>query len=530
MADVGSASNRRDPIKSSVGNVAGQRRRQQAVTVAKERRESLVRAKRLCRVGTNGGDDEDARVENEMMIDEEQPVLESQTVKAVEELKSAVQSQGKGAMQKRVTALRELRRLLSKSEFPPIDAALTAGAIPLLVQCLSFGSPDEQLLESAWCLTNIAAGKPEETKALLPALPLLVAHLGEKSSAPVAEQCAWAIGNVAGEGEELRNVLLSQGALPPLARMIFPDKGSTVRTAAWALSNLIKGPESKAAAQLVRVDGIVDAILRHLKKTDEEIATEIAWIVVYLSALSDIATSMLLKGGILQLLVERLATSNSLQLLIPVLRSLGNFVSVDPKAMLTILVGGQNTEDTDIPDQISENVTNVLAKCLRSEHRVLKKEAAWVLSNIAAGSIEHKRMIHSSEAMPLLLRLLSTSPFDIKKEVAYVLGNLCVESAEGGDARPRIIQEHLVSIVSGGCLRGFIDLVRSPDIEAARLGLQFIELVLRGMPNGEGSKLVEGEDGIDAMERFQFHENEELRVMANSLVDKYFGEDYGINE
>jgi len=51
---------------------------------------------------------------------------------------------------------------------------------------------------------------------------------------------------------------------------------------------------------------------------DEEIATEIAWIVVYLSALSDIATSMLLKGGILQLLVERLATSDSLQLLIPV--------------------------------------------------------------------------------------------------------------------------------------------------------------------------------------------------------------------
>lgn len=55
-----------------------------------------------------------------------------------------------------------------------------------------------------------------------------------------AEQCSWAIGNVAGEGEDLRNVLLSQGALPPLARMIFPDKGSTVRTAAWALSNLIK--------------------------------------------------------------------------------------------------------------------------------------------------------------------------------------------------------------------------------------------------------------------------------------------------
>lgn len=62
----------------------------------------------------------------------------------------------------------------------------------------------------------------------------------EKSSLPVAEQCAWALGNVAGEGEELRNVLLSQGALTSLARMMLPNKGSTVRTAAWALSNLIK--------------------------------------------------------------------------------------------------------------------------------------------------------------------------------------------------------------------------------------------------------------------------------------------------
>lgn len=72
--------------------MAGQRRRQQAVTVAKERRELLVRAKRLCRVGTYG-DDENAHVENEMMIDEEQPILEAQTSKAVEELKSAVQYQ-----------------------------------------------------------------------------------------------------------------------------------------------------------------------------------------------------------------------------------------------------------------------------------------------------------------------------------------------------------------------------------------------------------------------------------------------------
>lgn len=94
---------------------------------------------------------------------------------------------------------------------------------------------------------------------------------------------------------------------------------------------------------------------------------------------------------------------------------------------------------------------------------------------MAAGSVEHKKLIHSSGAVSILIRLLSTSPFDIRKEVAYVLGNLCVAPSESG--RPVLIVDHLVSLVGGGCLSGFTDLVRSADIEAARLGLQFLELV-----------------------------------------------------
>ncbi|XP_021865138.1 importin subunit alpha-9 isoform X2 [Spinacia oleracea] len=472
MADSSFASQKREPIKSSVGNSASQRRRQSAVAVAKERREALVRTKRLCRVGITG-DDDGGEPDTEMILDEEQSILEAQTSSAVEVLKAAIAYQGKGAQMKRVSALRELRRLLSRSELPPVDVALKAGAIPVLVQCLSFGSPDEQLLEAAWCLTNIAAGLPEETKSLLPGLPLLIAHLGEKSSLPVAEQCAWALGNVAGEGEDLRNVLLSQGALLPLARMILPDKGSTVRTAAWALSNLIKGPNPRAATELIKIDAVLDAIIRHLRKSDEELATEVTWVVVYLTALSNVASSMLIKGNLVHVLVERLEASNNLQLLIP--------------------------------------------------------EAAWMLSNIAAGSTDHKKLVYSSEAIPLLLHLLSTSPFDVRKEVAYVLGNICVAPAEGS-GKSSLIVEHLVSLVRRGCLPGFIELVRSADMEAARMGLQFIELVLRGMPNGEGPKLVESEDGIEAMERFQFHENEDLRNMANGLVDKYFGADYGLEE
>ncbi|KAL7595377.1 importin subunit alpha-9 isoform X1 [Lactuca sativa] len=524
MAGENAASHRRDPIKNTVGNAAVQRRRQHAVSVAKERREAMFRTKRLCTEVVSN--DMDVAIHGDMMIEEEPSILEAQTLSAVEELKLAISSKGKDTVQKKVNALRELRRLLSRSEFPFVEIALKSGAIPLLSQCLSFGSQDEQLLEAAWCLTNIAAGKPEETKALVPTLPLLIAHLGDKSSLCVAEQCAWALGNVAGESEELRDLLLSQGALIPLAKMIFPDKGTTVRTASWALSNLIKGPHPEAATEFIKIDGVVDAILRHLKKSDVELATEVAWVVVYLSAISDVAINVLMNTEIVQVLVDRLASSNTLQSLIPLLRSLGNLMAGDAYTTNILLDPGHETTDS---------IIRSLSKCLKSEHRFLKKEATWVLSNIAAGSVAHKQLICKSEAVSLLLELLVTSPFDIKKEVAYVLGNLCVapnddNDNDNGSGIPFLLLDHLISFVRNGCLCGFIDLVKSSDLEAARLGLHFIELVLRGMPNGEGQKLVERADGIDAMERFQFHENDELRVMANLLVDSYFGEMYGVDE
>lgn len=99
-----------------------------------------------------------------------------------------------------------------------------------------------------------------------------------------------------------------------------------------------------------------------------------------------------------------------------------------------------------------------------------------MLSNIAAGSVAHKQLICKSEAVPLLLQLLAGAPFDIKKEVAYVLGNLCVAPPDGL-GRPSLLLDHLVSFVKNGCLCGFIDLVRTADLEAARIGLHFIELV-----------------------------------------------------
>eukprot|EP00249_Psilotum_nudum_P019946 c27487_g1_i5 orf=639-2306(-) len=520
-SEAASPASRRDLFKPSVQNVAGQRRRQQAGIIGKERRDAAVRAKRMRRMSVSSDGDIMDDVETPFCDENSSKVLEESAFHAVQEFKSAISTLGKGAAQRKMEAIRNLRRLLSCNSLPPLDAAIEAGVVPSLVDCLAFGSSDEQLLEAAWCLTNIASGDSYQTRAVMPALPFLIAHLGERSAVHVAEQCAWAIGNVAGEGEDLRETLLAQGALFPLGRLLLSNRSSTARTAAWALSNLIKGPSPAAATELMKLDGLPEAIVRHMKKGDDELAVEVAWVVVYLTALSEMHSEVLIRVGLLAPLVGRLASSDQLSLLTPVLRSIGNFVAGDNAKTDAVLEAGKN---------IHGGVIGALAHCLMNEHRTLQKEAAWAVSNIAAGSLQHKQMLFCSEVLSPLLHLMATAVFDVRKEVAYALGNLCVTPMVGSVRIPEPILEHLTVLIDRGCLLGFISLVRSPDLEASRLGLQFLELVLRGLPNGQGTKLVEKVDGIAAMEALEYHENVELRNMANELIERYFGEDYGIEE
>ena len=73
----------------SVGNIASQRRRQQAITIGKERRDAVVRAKRMRRADDI---DDEGMLDNEDICVSKQEVsdkaLDEDTVRAVEDLKS----------------------------------------------------------------------------------------------------------------------------------------------------------------------------------------------------------------------------------------------------------------------------------------------------------------------------------------------------------------------------------------------------------------------------------------------------------
>ena len=60
------------------------------------------------------------------------------------------------------------------------------------------------------CFTNIATGSHEQTRQVIPAAPALVQLLsaaGSAESSMLQEQAAYAIGNIAGDSAEFRQLL-----------------------------------------------------------------------------------------------------------------------------------------------------------------------------------------------------------------------------------------------------------------------------------------------------------------------------------
>lgn len=70
----------------------------------------------------------------------------------------------------------------------------------------------------------------------------------EGSSIALKEQICWAIGNVAGDSDDFRSVLLANGCLKPLIKFLTEvatavptDASNPAQTVAWAISNVARG-------------------------------------------------------------------------------------------------------------------------------------------------------------------------------------------------------------------------------------------------------------------------------------------------
>ncbi|CAH1801140.1 unnamed protein product [Owenia fusiformis] len=372
----------------------------------------------------------------------------------------------------------------------------TENAVDQLIGLLSGNDADVQL-DAAWCVTNIATGTDDHAYAMAKvAGPYLVTFLSG-SNHMLQDQCAWALGNIAGDGPKCRDLVIQQGALPPLVQLLQAPQPSLVQSAAFALSNMIRGDGANTKA-LVDL-GAVPLLLKHitLQEDNQALVSEVCWVLTYLAVSGD-HEKELVDGGFLETLATLLvAVSNTqehnIQILTPALRCLGNVCS------------GPN----EITQRICQNkeLVPALGRFLHSDHYHVRKECLWALSNMTGDTSVCQSVLDHGLLAPIIA-LLGTS-FDIKREAVYCLCNLAYQG-------PNFCQEML----KAGVVQGVVPLLKSTDIDVTHVSLSFVEMMLRLTDNAK--KIFEEAGGMGALELLEYHSNEQLRAQTNDLLEKYF--------
>jgi hypothetical protein len=199
-------------------------------------------------------------------------------------------------------AVIKLRKLLTLKVNPPIAEVIAAGAVPRLVQFLTHDQLPQLQFEASLALTNIAS---EQARVVVEAgaVPLFV-RLMRSSSEELREQASWALGNLAGDSPQFRDLVLQHGAMPALLQAaVESPKQSMLRNPTWAILNLCRG---KPAPPYELVSLALPVLARLLYSTDEEVLADACWALSYLSNGPDERIQAVIDAGVCRRLVELL--------------------------------------------------------------------------------------------------------------------------------------------------------------------------------------------------------------------------------
>ena len=395
---------------------------------------------------------------------------------------------------------RGFRKILSKEDNPPVQAVLASGVLPAFVQMLQLNDKPKVQFEAAWALTNIAS--TSETKAIVDAgtVPYL-AHLLCSPDAEVREQCAWCLGNIAGDSSALRDIVLSSGAMQPiLQNIVQPANATLFDNCVWALSNFCRGKPQPQLDQVSPAIPILASILKGVGSTSSSAKVDALWALSYISDGDDERIQAVLETeGLIHTLVEML--DGDTNLVAPALRTVGNVVS---------------GSDTQTQAVIDAGVMSKMLSLINSPKRMIRKEACWVISNIAAGTESQIKTVLKTKGLMLQIVDLSIeSEWEVRKEAIWVISNV----VSGGN------DYQVMSAVEAGAIEAICSILNVNDTKMILVALETIDNILKlGMKLGKDYiSFVDECDGLSMIEALQEHENDDIYKQAIHIIEAYFG-------
>lgn len=390
------------------------------------------------------------------------------------------------------------RKIMSVEHNPPVHEVLQSGALPFLVQMLSLADKPLVQFEAAWAITNIASTDQTAVIVDAGAIPPLV-QLLTSASADNREQAAWCLGNVAGDSTTLRDVVLAANAMQPLIlNIIKPGSDSLLTNCVWALSNFCRGKPQPAISQ---IESAIPAIVDILRGDNEDAKIDALWALSYISDGTEEHIDAVLRSNVAPLLVELLGAESESKILTPALRSVGNIVTGNDRQTQAIL-------DADFLKRMQF--------LLNHERRAIKKEACWVLSNIAAGTEKQIGYVLGKHGcMAQVAEMAEHATWEVRKEAIWVVSNV----ATGGN------KCQVQSVVECGAIDSLCSLLDINDTKMLLVALDALESILRvGQDlNKDYCSFVDECDGLEKLEQLQEHQSDDVYKKAVEIIETFFG-------
>ncbi|KAG0212913.1 Importin alpha subunit (Karyopherin alpha subunit) (Serine-rich RNA polymerase I suppressor protein) [Mortierella sp. GBA30] len=324
-----------------------------------------------------------------------------------------------GVYEQQLLAMVRIRKYLSLQDvLPRIDNVLALDSIHFFISFLNMSECPDLQYETAWVVTNIAAGTTAQTEKLVEAgiLAPLIHNLRESRCVHVQTQTIWALGNISGDGPPYRDLILRSGALEIILRLIEmcddpnmqkDQKYMILRIAVWCVSNLCRG-SGRCAPEWLQVTPAFP-MLRHLMYIDDtEILADTCW------------------------------------------------------AMCRILNGTHkmNLEAVKIDHELCARFVSLL----NEPHPTIQVPSLRSLINIASGPEHHTQLLIDAMAIPVLgsEELLTHRNSTIRRDALLGISNITAGTAD--QVREVTVQDN------GNVMRRVLEILRRGDIGGEELG------------------------------------------------------------
>jgi len=411
----------------------------------------------------------------------------------------------------RLSSTIEFRRMLSVEDSPPIQDVIDAGVVPRLMQFLSYNNEQKLQFEAAWTITNIASGTTAHTRCVVEhgGIPCFVNLLGSPN-AEVREQAVWALGNIAGDSSEYRDLVLSTGdsmkrLITILTNNQISPKLTMIRNATWCMSNFCRG---KPKPNFDQIRASIPVLAKLVMQNDPEVLTDSCWALSYVT---DDQTqgnqkiqAVVSQPGICARLIYLLQHgTNAVQ--VPALRTIGNIVTGD---------------DSQTQAMLEQNPLPALLGTLSCQRKSLRKETCWTVSNITAGTAQQIQLVIDANLIPPLVNILKEDQFDVQKEAAWAISNI----TSGGT------DDHTRFLVSQAAIPAMCGMLKCGDAKMIMVVLDALDNILKvglrdspgGSEDNKYADIVEECGGLDTLEELQRHENEEVYDKSVKILQAYF--------